>query len=428
MSDEQQPGQPGQPIEPHQPIEPVVPPSLPGEQRQAPQTQQSDAVQPPAPPQPEWPAAYQQVTPQQVSDQQWIPVAPPPHPYTAGQAQQASTAGKILAIASMALGLAALLTLGVSVAYFNLIMAVVGGVIGSAALIVGIIALVKKGRPLGAAITGVGTGALSIISVTVIMALGSILIANTQPTPVAPGANAENGETWSPSTPQESLLDWPANMATGGIVFEGPGDPRPVTSDPLQAGTAPQPNQIDRENRNDILVYVDYRCPHCLAFEQENSKLLESMISQGKTTVEFVPLSFMDRISEGSYYSSRAVGAVACFADLQPEATWAAHSTLLRPDVQPGAGTGLDNAALMRALDAGVGAISEQVADCISTERFVPFAQGLNEWVFQNAVPNTVAQNVRVEGTPLIVVNGVVYPGDPSDPAEFKAFVEEQTN
>jgi protein-disulfide isomerase len=54
----------------------------------------------------------------------------------------------------------------------------------------------------------------------------------------------------------------------------------------------------------------------------------------------------------------------------------------------------------------------------------VPFAQALNEWVFQNPVPNTVDTNVRLEGTPTVVVNGVVYPGDAADPAEFKAFVK----
>ena len=44
--------------------------------------------------------------------------------------------------------------------------------------------------------------------------------------------------------------------------------------------------------------------------------------------------------------------------------------------------------------------------------------------MFQNPVLNTFAENVRIEGTLTIVVNGTVYPGDPSDPAAFEAFFE----
>ena len=92
--------------------------------------------------------------------------------------------------------------------------------------------------------------------------------------------------------------------------------------------------------------------------------------------------------------------------------------------MQPGAGPGLSNEQLLAALEEEAGPVSSAVRDCVTNEAFVPFAQALNEWVFQNPVPNTLDANVRLEGTPTIVVNGVVYTGDAADPAAFKAFVE----
>ena len=92
-------------------------------------------------------------------------------------------------------------------------------------------------------------------------------------------------------------------------------------------------------------------------------------------------------------------------------------------------GRSLDDAmarveTLLAALEEEAGPVSSAVRDCVTNEAFVPFAQALNEWVFQNPVPNTLDANVRLEGTPTIVVNGVVYTGDAADPAAFKAFVE----
>lgn len=355
---------------------------------------------------------------------QWIPATPPPNPYADGQRAAGQAGGKWIAITAMALGLVALLTVLVSVAYFNGVVLIVGGLLGIAAAALGVVALVKKSRPLGGGITGLATGALSMIAITILVSIGAVN-GSVLASPGDDGATGTaEGEPWQPGTEQEALLGWPANMQSGGIVFTGPGDPRPAESEPLAAGSVPVPNQVDRGSRNDILIYVDYRCPHCGVFEQQNSEFLSKLIASGDTTVEVVPLSFMDRISEGSYYSSRAAAAVACFADSQPEAAWAAHQALLSAEVQPGAGKGLDNEQLLAALEQQAGPVNAEVQNCVTNEIFVPFAQSLNEWVFQNPVPNTLAENVRIEGTPTIVVNGAVYPGDPSDPAAFEAFFE----
>lgn len=359
----------------------------------------------------------QQSTPSE--QQEWVPVAPP-HPYNQdSSATSDGRQGKVLSIIAMALGLTALLTIAVSVAYFNSAMAIVSGIAGIVAIVLGVVALVKRFKPTGASIAGVAAGALATIVVTALMGLGALTAASQE-------SDTQRGEAWTPGTEQQQLVEWPANMSTGGIVFEGPGTPHPQLSAPLAAGNAPTPLQVDRGARTDILVYVDYRCPHCGAFEQKNNAYLTDLLAQGNATVEVVPLSFMDRMSEGTAYSSRAAGALACMTDTQPEAAWAAHSTLLSAEVQPGAGPGLTNDQIITALDAGVGGLTSESRTCITAQKFAPFAKALNEWVFQNPVPNTVEPNIRLEGTPTVFVNGVMFTGNPDDATAFRSFVEEQ--
>lgn len=359
---------------------------------------------------------------------EWIPV-PPPHPYGSGQADRASgPARKGIAIASMTVGLAALLTAIVSAAYLPLF-AFLAAVLGVAAVALGVVALLKKQRPAGASITGLVSGSLAFSTAIIVGILGAFtLVASIFGVVSGSDDNEAGGGQWEPGTPAESLIEWPKNMESGGMVFSFDGTlPMPHSAPPLQAGTAPVPNEVDRENGVDVLIYVDYRCPHCLSFEQANSQLLDMAVAEG-ATVEIVPLSFLDRVDQSTYYSSRAAGAMACIADAQPEAAWFAHHTLLSPEVQPTQDANLSNEQLIEALNQGVGGLNAAAIDCIETERFVTFAQALNSWVFATTVPNAVDPSLRVQGTPLVLVNGVPYAGDPADAASFGAFFLEQIN
>jgi len=354
---------------------------------------------------------------------EWIPV-PPPHPY-ATQPTAQDRRGKALAITSMALGLAALVTVCVGVFFFSAIWFTLAALLGLAGIIVGIIALVRRSRPLGASITGVAAGALSGFG-----AVALLIVAAVVPIVQQAGSALEDSlesQPWQPGDAQESLIEWPANMATGGIIFTGPGDPRPVESAPIEAGASPEPNVIDRGSRNDILIYVDYLCPHCGEFEHASGHLLEAALEAGNTTVEIVPLSFLDRASQNTNYSSRAAGAISCLADSQPESAWAGHAALLSADAQANA-LSVDDAGLAAALDSAVGGLNGDARDCIEQARFAPFAQALNQWAFANPIPNTATPGQSLEGTPTIVVNGEFYTGSPHDSAAFQAFLEEQLN
>lgn len=350
---------------------------------------------------------------------QWVSV-PPEHPYAAGQR---GPAGRGLAIASMALGLAALLTTIVAGIYAP-VFVVLGALIGLAAVVIGIIAAVRRQRPRGAGFVGLGAGTLAVIAAAAVGALSlSVLLTPELPelgtgSEVAPGPAPEGNA---------SAIEWPANMATGGIVF-GPGL-QPAPSDPLQPGTAPQPAEIGAAGeRADVVIYLDYRCPYCMLFEEANGELLADAAESGDITVEVVPLNFLDRVSAGSEYSSRAAAAVACVVDQQPDRAWSAHAALLTASFQPAEGIpGPTDDELIAELDRATGGLDRGAQSCITERRFVPFVKALNDWVFANPIPNARQSDQRVSGTPTVLVNGVTYTGDPADGASFRAFFSEQT-
>ncbi|UOR00636.1 thioredoxin domain-containing protein [Leucobacter allii] len=358
---------------------------------------------------------------------------PPPHPYAAGAPRRA---GRGLAIAAMALGLLAVLTVLVSAFYGFTVTLPLGVLLGLAALVLGIVALVKR-QPKGPGIVGVAGGAVSLIAALVAGAfvLGSL----------ATGALAREGEAAAPSAPTPSAPSSPEPgaeaapgasetvLTTGGVVFAA-GGPEGITVLPTEraaSGVSPQeiapPARADGTPPAAIRLYLDYRCPYCAMFEEANEDRLESLVESGDAVVELVPLTFLDRVSAGSRYSSRAAAAMTCVAAHQPDAAWDAHQALIDTDFQPAEGTtGHDDGAIVAELADEADGLADETRACIADGALVDRAQELSDWVFANAVPGAADPATAVTGTPFVLVNGVAYAGAPNSAAEFDAFLAEQ--
>ena len=132
--------------------------------------------------------APQQTAPAQ--DPQWIPV-PPPNPYATGTAQPAT--GKGLAITAMALGLLALFSSIVAGLYFS-VFVVLAAFVALVAVIMGIVALVKRSNPKGAAITGLISGALAIVVSLVIGIVSVASVTSELITGATPGLGQDSNE------------------------------------------------------------------------------------------------------------------------------------------------------------------------------------------------------------------------------------------
>lgn len=366
-----------------------------------------------------------------------VPPQAPPHPYAYAPAAVQANPARGISIAAMAIGLAAIVT--VLVAMFYLPIAIILGILlAVTAIVLGGVALVRRG-PRGPGITGLVSGGVAILLTVGMVAMGMGALsaqaimgfASHGDTAAGGSGSNDSGSPQAPAPEGSVNIEWPANLATGGIMFTGDaGSMRVIASDPLPDNAFPDvselPKAADGTAPNRIQVYLDYRCPACLNFEQTNGDTLEQAAHAG-AIVELQPLTFLDGASAGSYYSSRMSGAMACLAEYQPAVAWDAHVALLSPEFQPAGGiTGPDNAAVIKHLEDATGTLNSDARSCIENEQHVVFAQALSNWISSNPVPRAEIPGLRVEGTPLVLVNGVAFAGDISDPSAFTQFLKQQ--
>lgn len=189
----------------------------------------------------------------------------------------------------------------------------------------------------------------------------------------------------------------------------------------LQAFTAANtPTANAQEDVPEIVVYLDYQCPVCQAFDVPNSAQIRSWVDTGAATVEFRPLSFLDRASLNEY-SSRAANAAFCVANFEPDSFFDFNETaFLNQPSEMGEGPS-DDDIFSWAEQAGAG--TEEVKGCIQNKSF-------EDYVFQHTqtVLSTPQDGASISGTPAVFVNGLQYTwgsGDDLVSAErFAQFVQ----
>lgn len=166
----------------------------------------------------------------------------------------------------------------------------------------------------------------------------------------------------------------PENMASGGVVIGEdlkvvPGD---RLEDPEGERIAPA---VDRENLPlDVTIYVDYMCPACGAFEQQNGDMLEQYVGSGDVQLHIYPINFLDGQSLGTKYSTRAANAFACVVEQQPDYAFAYHNRLLSAEVQPAEGTtGLSDQELLDQAEAAGAEPTGELRSCIRDRSFGGF-------------------------------------------------------
>lgn len=173
----------------------------------------------------------------------------------------------------------------------------------------------------------------------------------------------------------------------------------------------------------EIVVYVDYQCPICQAFDVPNSAQIRSWVDTGAATVEIRPISFLDRASLNEY-SSRVANAAFCVANFVPDSYFDFHQTMMLNQSEEGT-EGHDNNALFAfAEEAGAG--TEEVKGCIQAKSFGDYVAQHTQTVLNNP-----QDGIQVTGTPTILVNGLQYTwttGDELVSAErFAQFVQVAT-
>ncbi|MDR9363072.1 MAG: thioredoxin domain-containing protein [Microbacteriaceae bacterium] len=179
----------------------------------------------------------------------------------------------------------------------------------------------------------------------------------------------------------------------------------------------------EQQDIPNIQIWMDYQCPVCQAFDVPNSQQIRSWVDTGVATVEYHPISFLDRSSVDNY-SSRAANFSACTANYSPESFFDVNGILM--ERQPGEGTGnLDNDDLLDiAEEAGVN-VDEDFTACVESKAFGDWIQETTNEVLTNPRPDS---GIQISGTPAVVVNGEEYTWATGDelvnPARFASFVQ----
>lgn len=158
-----------------------------------------------------------------------------------------------------------------------------------------------------------------------------------------------------------------------------------------------------------VVLYIDFICPVCKNFEAKYNETLTKLRDEGKITVEYRPLGFLDSRSTTNY-SSRAANAAACVVNESPEKYSDFVNALF--DKQPAEGSaGLSDDDLKK-MATEVGAKS--IDSCIDQKTYRPWVKYATQ----------EASIIGVSGTPTVMVDGKQWGKGDSAQTEFPAFVE----
>jgi protein-disulfide isomerase len=146
-----------------------------------------------------------------------------------------------------------------------------------------------------------------------------------------------------------------------------------------------------------VVLYEDFQCPACGAFEASVGPYLEEQVAAGKITVEYRVINFLDE-RFGTSYSLNTANAAACTVDDVGVPAWKRlHDALYANQAEEGSPGPLQGDLIQMAVGSG----GRNVSACIT-------AGSYENWV--NSVTDQ-AVDADVSGTPTVLVDGEVVQG-----------------
>ncbi|GAC1479578.1 MAG: hypothetical protein NVS1B16_10500 [Pseudarthrobacter sp.] len=158
-----------------------------------------------------------------------------------------------------------------------------------------------------------------------------------------------------------------------------------------------------------VVLYIDFICPVCKNFEAQYNEQLTSLRNEGKITVEYRALGFLDSRSSTNY-SSRAANAAACVVNESPEKYAEFVDALFAK--QPAEGSaGLSDTELKKmATDIG----AKPIDSCVDDKTYRPFVKFTTKQ----------AAAIGVTGTPTVFVDGQQWGKGASAQTPFPDFLK----
>jgi len=157
-----------------------------------------------------------------------------------------------------------------------------------------------------------------------------------------------------------------------------------------------------------VVLYVDFICPVCKNFETQYNDQLTSLRNDGKITLEYRPLGFLDSRSTTNY-SSRAANAAACVANTAPEKYADYFNALYAQQPAEGSAGLSDNDLKKMASDMGV-----NIGSCVDDKTYRPYVKYTTK----------EAAAIGVTGTPTVFVDGKQWGKGDSAQTPFPDFLQ----
>ncbi|WP_285249045.1 thioredoxin domain-containing protein [Pseudarthrobacter sp. efr-133-R2A-89] len=157
-----------------------------------------------------------------------------------------------------------------------------------------------------------------------------------------------------------------------------------------------------------VVLYVDFICPICKNFETQYNDQLTSLRNDGKITVEYRPLGFLDSRSTTNY-SSRAANAAACVANTAPQKYADYFNALYAQQPAEGSAGLSDNDLKKMASDMGV-----DIGSCVDDKTYRPYVKYTTK----------EASAIGVTGTPTVFVDGKQWGKGDSAQTPFPDFLQ----
>lgn len=246
---------------------------------------------------------------------------------------------------------------------------------------------------------GIVAAVVAILAIVALVVTSSIRnnapIADEGPTPA--NGNIHGGVTLLANT--EVLKSPPATVKLADLPAAPATPPAEVTAPGAEA-EAGKPVKV--------VLYIDFICPVCKNFETQYNETLTSLRNEGKISVEYRPLGFLDTRSTTNY-SSRAANAAACVVNESPEKYAEFVNALFERQPAEG-GAGLSDTDLKKmATDIGAKSIDQ----CVDDKTYRPYVKHTTQ----------EASVIGVTGTPTVFVEGKQWGKGESAQTPFEQFL-----
>lgn len=195
------------------------------------------------------------------------------------------------------------------------------------------------------------------------------------------------------NAPKPAEQQIPTNMLYGGFSLQNPTTPILNTSNNQDINRSEDKVYVD--------IYLDYLCPYCKMFEEIQSQALKDVSNANDNVViTYYPISFLGE------YSLISSNAATCIAEYQPELFWTVNESLFQMQPEEGSGRALGGNQVKNMIKEQLTGlkINEEVSSCVDDMRFQDYLIGSTTALSSGPAPFT--DNIKVSGTPFVLING----------------------